>query len=1025
VNLAAAAVRRPIFTSMVTLIGVVLGAMSLARLRIDLFPEIELPSLSILTEYEGAGPEVVEKGVTQVLEEIVATVPGVRQIVSTSAEGASVVRVRFVWGTNLDAAADDVQARLESEADELPRTVSRPQIRKFDLSSYPVVILGVAGALEPVELTELIDQRIRYRFARLPGVAQVDIFGGYEREIRVELDPVRIRALRLPLDRILGALRDANVDLPAGEIARNRYQVTLRAPAEFGDLDEIRATVVDVRDGVPVTLGQVAEVKNTHARIARIVRVNGEPGIRVGIRKQADANTVEVARAILEEVRRVNADFPHVRIVPVVNQGNFIERSITNVAHSVLYGGALAVLVLLFFLLSVRSTVVIVLSIPISVIATFALLYFGGFTLNLMTLGGLALGVGMMVDSSIVVLENIFRRREEGEAREEAAVRGTGEVAAAVVASTVTTLVIFLPVVFVRGVTGILFKEMALVIVFSLVCSLLVALTVVPMLASRLLAARGAGGSGGKLEVEARRLFRQLEAGYEKLLARALRRRWTTVGIATGALGGSLLLLPLIGTEFMPPSDEGEVRVTGEMEVGTRLELVDAQTRRMEEIVLPAVPEIAASVVSVGGSGYSAWEAFQGTIALTLTPASRRTRSNVEVADALRERLEGRIPGVTIRVRAPQGQFLLDRLVGGNEGLKIEIRGQELEVLDALAVRAAEVVSRVPGVTDVEIDRKKGVPQDLLRIDRDKAADLGLSPRQVAEALETAVAGRRAGDYRTRGHSYRILVQLAGAERLPLDEILDLTLTSRSGEEVALRNVLRVEEGVGPHLIERKDQQRTVTVSANVSGRPPGSVAADADRALATIPRSEGYELRVRGDFEEQRKAFAELIVSLALAVLLVYMVLACQYESLREPLVVMFSVPVSAVGVLPALFFTGTTLNVQSLTGCVLLGGIVVNNAILLVDQAERLRREGRSAREAAAEAGRRRLRPILMTTLTTILGLAPLAAGVGEGADAQAPLARAVIGGLTGSTLVTLVLIPAVYSLFHPDRRAAAGRG
>ncbi|HXG60886.1 MAG TPA: efflux RND transporter permease subunit [Planctomycetota bacterium] len=1020
-NLPAAAVRRPIFTSMVTLIVIVLGGMSLARLRIDLFPEIELPSLSIRTEYEGASPEVVEKSVTEVIEEIVATVPGVHEIVSTSAEGASVVRVRFVWGTNLDAAADDVQARLESEADELPETVSRPQIRKFDLSSYPVVILGIAGALDPVELTELIDQRIRYRFARLPGVAQVDIFGGYEREIRVELDPGRIRALGLPLDRILAALRDANLDLPAGEIARGRHQVTLRAPAEFTDLDEIRRTVVDVRDGAPVTLGQVAEVKDTHARITRIVRVNGEPGIRVGIRKQADANTVEVSRAILEEVRRVNADFPQVRVVPVVNQGNFIERSITNVAHSVLAGGALAVLVLLFFLLSVRSTVVIALSIPISVIATFALIYFGGFTLNLMTLGGLALGVGMMVDSSIVVLENIFRRREEeGEGREEAAVRGTGEVAAAVVASTVTTLVIFLPLVFVRGVTGILFKEMALVIVFSLVCSLFVALTVVPMLASRLLAARGAGGPGGRLAGGARRLFRRLEAAYEALLARALRRRWMTVGIAAGALGGSLLLLPLIGTEFMPPSDEGEVRVTGEMEVGTRLELVDEQTRRMEEIVFPAVPERAGSVVSVGGSG---GDAFRGEIALTLTPAAERTRSNVEVADALRERLEGRVPGMTIRVRAPQGQFLLDRLVGGGEGLEIEVRGQELEVLEALAARAAEVVSRVPGVTDVEIDRRQGVPQDLLRIDRDKAADLGLSARQVAEALETAVAGRRAGDYRARGHSYRILVQLAGAERLALDEILDLTLTSRSGEDVALRNVLRVEEGTGPLVIERKDQQRTVTVSANVSGRPTGSAAVDVERALAAIPRPEGYELRVTGDFEEQRKAFAELIVSLALAVVLVYMVLACQYESLRDPLVVMFSVPMSAVGVLPVLFFTGTTLNVQSLTGCVMLGGIVVNNAILLVDQAERLRREGRSAREAAAEAGRRRLRPILMTTLTTILGLAPLAAGVGEGADAQAPLARAVLGGLTGSTVLTLVLIPAVYTMFHPDRRAQDG--
>ncbi len=487
-NLPSFSVKRPIFTTMVTLILVMLGAVSLSRLQIDMLPNIELPTLTIRTDYEGASPEVMERLVTQIIEEIVATVPGVEEITSSSSEGRSTVRVSFVWGTEIDTAAIDVQGKLEDEINELPDDIVRPRIRKFDIASFPVVILGISSNLDPVELTELIEVQIRYRFARIPGVAQVDVWGGFNREVRIELDPDRIKAVGLPLDRVLDAIRDANLDLPAGKIEQGRYEVTLRAPAEFINLDQIRDTVIAQRDGAAITLGQIAEVKDTYEKLTRIVRVNGGRGLRVGIRKQANANTVEVSKRILAEIDAVNQAFPQVNVVPVINQGNFIERSIANVARSVLYGGGLAIVVLLFFLRSIRSTLVISLSIPISIVTTFALIYFGGFTLNLMTLGGLALGVGMMVDSSIVVLENIFRRRSEnGEAPEKASVEGAREVGTAIVASTITTLVIFLPLIFVRGVSGILFKELAYVIIFALICSLMVALSLVPMLASRLL----------------------------------------------------------------------------------------------------------------------------------------------------------------------------------------------------------------------------------------------------------------------------------------------------------------------------------------------------------------------------------------------------------------------------------------------------------------------------------------------------------------------------------------------------------
>jgi HAE1 family hydrophobic/amphiphilic exporter-1 len=1013
---------------MVTLILVILGSVSLSRLQIDMLPDIELPTLTIRTDYEGASPEVMERLVTRIIEEIVAVVPGVEEITSTSSEGRSTVRVSFVWGTDIDTAAIDLQGKIEDEINELPDDIVRPRTRKFDIATFPVVILGISSELDPVEMTQLIENQIRYRFARISGVAQVDLWGGFNREVRIELDPERIKAAGLPLDQIIDAIGDANLDLPAGKIEQGRYEVTLRAPAEFTQLDQIRDTVIVQRDGAAVRLGQIADVRDIYEKVTRIVRVNGSRGLYVGIRKQANANTVEVARRILAEIEAINQAFPQITIVPVIDQGNLIERSIANVARSVLYGGGLAIVVLLFFLRSIRSTLVISLSIPISIVATFALIFFGGFTLNLMTLGGLALGVGMMVDSSIVVLENIYRRRKEsGQTPEDASVEGAQEVGPAIIASTITTLVIFLPLVFVRGVAGLLFKELAYVIIFALVCSLVLSLSLVPMLASRLLSL-GPPRSGRRTSpgnhwaAKARLVFGGLEKAYLDLLRWVLEHRLATVLTAAVMLGASLLLLPLIGSEFLPPSDEGEVRVAGKMEIGTRLALVDRQTRIMEQIVLPAVPEARAWVVRVGASGWRADAGAEGEIRISLRPAAQRARSNVEIADDLRRRLAGRVPGMEIRVRAPQGQFLLDRLLGGDTGLTVEIRGYDLATLDALARQAAALIIEVPGITDLETSLEAGTPQQAIRVNRNKVADLGLSIRDVTELLQTAVAGSKAGEFRREGESYRILVQLKDAQERSLDEILDLTLRTDSGERVALRNLVTTEASRGPVLIDRKDQQRRVTVTANIAGRDLGSVAADVQARLDRIPRPVGYDLTVAGKFEEQQKAFRELVVSLLLALVLVYMVLACQYESLRDPLVVMFSVPLAIIGVLVTLFLTGTTLNVQSYIGCIMLGGIVVNNAILLVDQTGRQIRDGMDTREALIEAGRRRLRPILMTTLTTILGLLPLALGIGEGADAQAPLARAVVGGLTGSTLITLVLIPVVYSLFH---QAPANRG
>jgi HAE1 family hydrophobic/amphiphilic exporter-1 len=1013
-RLARVSVERPVLATMVTLIVVVLGLVSLERVQIDLLPAVELPTITIRTEYEGASPEVIEQRVTAIVEEIVATVPGVERLESTSAEGISTVKATFGWGTDIDTAAIDVDAKLEGEIDELPEDIVPPRVSKFDVSSFPVVVLGVSSELPPVELTTLVDQRIRQRLSQIQGVAQVDPWGGYDREVRVEIDPGKLRALGVPLAEVRQAIIDANLDLPAGKIEQGQQAITLRAPAQLVDLEQLRSLIV-------------ATVHDSYTRLERIARVNGQRGLRVGIRKQPDANTVDVSQRILAELEAINRDYPQIHVVPVIDQGNFIERSISNVADSVLYGGALAVLVLLLFLRNLRSTLVIAVSIPISIISTFAMLYFGGLTLNLMSLGGLALGVGMMVDNSIVVLENIFRRRDElGEDLHRAAVEGAAEMGPAIVASTITTLVVFLPLVFVRGVSGVLFQDLALVVVFSLTASLVVSLSLVPMLAAKLLRPR-AGAGGGRIGLAARlsaRVGRGLEAlehGYGRVLASALRHRAGTLIIAVAAVAASAIVAPVIGSEFMPPSDEGEVRVTGEMPVGTRLDVIDGQTRVLERLVEAGVPEATASVTSVDASGREPTEAFRGEVRLTLVPASERERSNAEVAAALRTELQGRVPGMEVRTRAPQGQFLLERVLGTTEGITVEISGYDLDLLDHLARQAAARVAELPGVTDVVLSRQAGVPQQRIHIDRDKAADLGLSAGDVARTLEIAVAGAEAGEFHVEGNAYRILVQLADAEHLPLSEILDLRLRNDRGQDVALRSAVESDPGLGPIVIERKAQERLVKLTANVAGRDLGSIAADVQRELAEIPRPAGYELGVSGTFEEQQRAFDELMISLLLSLVLVYMVLAAQYESLRDPLVVMLSVPVAAIGVVLVLVLTHTTLNVQSFIGSIMLGGIVVNNAILLVDQAGRLRADGATVHEAVVEAGRRRLRPILMTTLTTVLALIPLALGIGEGADAQAPLARVVLGGLTASTVITLVLIPVVYSLAHrePARR------
>jgi HAE1 family hydrophobic/amphiphilic exporter-1 len=1026
VNIARFSVHRPIFTIMLVLIVVILGVVSLVRLPIDLMPDISYPTLSVSCTYENASPEEIEKLICRPIEEAVSAVPGAEEVTSTSSEGQGTIQVALSWGTDLDAAANDIRDRLDRVIPRLPENADRPTLRKFDLASFPILTLGASSRLDPVQMRKIIDDQVTYRLERVPGVAAVDIRGGLEREIHVSLNPDKVNALAIPFEQIIRRVSEGNVNVPAGTIDRGNFQVTIRTPGEYTTLEEIGDTVIATHEGVPIRLREIADVEDSWVKVTRIVRVNGEPGLRLSINKQSGKNTVEVARAALEELDAINRDIPQIAIVPILDTSDYIRRSISNVGSSAAYGGGLAVVVLLLFLRNVRSTVVIALAIPISIVATFALMYFSGFTLNLMTLGGLALGVGMLVDNSIVVLENIFRLREGGEPPEAAAVNGTEEVTAAVVSSTLTTVAVFLPLVFMRGMSGVMFKQLSIVVSFSLLCSLGVALTIVPMLSARILAAQQAREAaretlGHRIFRLSARFFERMELQYRDLLHWALGHRLLVVLGAALVLGGSLSLIPFVGVELMPTTDEGEVRISGEMQVGTRLELVDRQFKEVEAIVRRSVPETKNLVTSIGGSPWHGGGSHLGEMQISLVPQSKRNRSSDEIAADLRKRLRG-IPGVTIRTRAGQGLFVLRIGTQDADKIQVEIRGHDLDTADALAEKVKAIVEAVPGVTDAQISRESGTPEELILIDREKAADMKLTPSAVANALETFLSGTRAGDFRQEGDEYQILVRLKDPEQMALKDILDLTLTNADGEPVVLRNVVNVAPRSGPVQIERKDQERITTVSADLSGRDMGSVLSDIRKGLQSVPVPQSFSILFGGDYEEQQKAFRELLLSISLALVLVYMVMACQYESLRDPFVVMFSVPLAAIGVVLTLFFTRTTFNIQSYIGCIMLGGIVVNNAILLVDHMNLLRRrDGMPLRAAIEEAGRRRLRPILMTALTTILGLLPLALGLGEGGEAQAPLARAVIGGLFSSTLITLVFVPVMYSIF--ERRMTGG--
>ena len=1054
---------RPVTVAMAYVAVIVFGVVSFRRLPLDLLPDLSFPTITIRTEYAGVAPQEIETLISRPVEEAVAVVQGVQQVTSRSRPGQSDVTVTFRWGTDMDFAALAVRERIDLL--DLPPDADPPVLARYDPSTEPVIRLAVAGLQgtgdsgqgtggespsDLIALRLLAEEQVERALEGLEGVAAVRVTGGLTEEIQVEVDQRRLAQLEIPLEQVVARLAAENINLSGGTLREGAADYVVRTTNEFADVDEVGATVIGSPGGRPVLLRDVAVVRRGVAERETMSRVGGAEAVEVAVLREATANIVQVADGVRERIEALREELPAgVQLSVISDQSGFIRQAIRDVQSAAIIGGLLAIAVLLLFLRHLPTTLIIALAIPISVIATFVLMFARGISLNIMSLGGLALGVGMLVDSAIVVLESIAREREKGRTPAEAASIGTSRVGKAVIASTLTTVAVFLPIVFVRGVAGQLFGDQAWTVSFSLICALIVALTLIPMLAAR--------GSGRPAEMPARfaegrrrwvgkglmfgggallrggervgrgiaRLLRPPLAGfdrgygwieerYPRWLRSSVKRPARVLGVAGAIFLLSLLLIPQLGLELIPEMDQGELIVELEAAPGTSLERMETLTRQAERLAndIDGVEEVFASV-GVRGIG----TAFGGTGDEERHASTLRIRlqgievDEARVAERLSTALAG-LPGIAFRVEQP-------RLFAVAAPVEVEVRGYNLATLNQVAGEVRGRLRALPAIGEVDEERRQGTPEVTIQFDRDRVARLGLSVGQVADAVRARVLGTAATEFSERDRELDIRVRATEEQRSSLQDLAELRIQTPDGGSVPLAAVATLGFGEAPAEIVRRGGSRVALIGAQPSGRDLGGAIESIQEEMGEIALPSGFGVTVGGQSRELREGVQSMQLALLLAIFLVYLVMASQFESFLHPFVILFSIPLALSGALVALWITRTPLSVVALIGIVMLAGIVVNNAIVLVDYVNVLRREENYALdEAIIEAGRVRLRPILMSTLTTVLGLLPMALIGGEGAELRAPLAIPVIGGLLLSTALTLVVIPVLYRVFEARR-------
>jgi len=1079
---------RRVTIGMLTVAVIVFGFVSLSRLKLNLLPELSYPSLTVRTDLPGAAPEEVENLVTKPIEEAVSVIKNVRQVRSISRPGESDVTLEFSWGTDMDYSGVDVREKID--ALELPVEAKRPVLLRFDPSTEPVMRFGLTGTPKDMQAVAGVDaavQQLRYlrtysdqdltkSLEAVDGVGAVKVSGGLEDEIHVLADQGKLAELHLTNAEIGDRLKAENVNLSGGLLQQGNQKLLVRTVNEFQSVGDIADAVVATRDGHPIYLKDVAQVDRSYKERQAITRINGAESVELAVYKAGDANTVAVAKEVDKKIADLNEHLPAgLKLTKEYDQSVFISEAIGDVISAAIIGGMLAALVIFFFLRNVWSTVIVSIAIPVSVIATFIAMYAGHITLNMMSLGGISLAIGMLVDSSIVVLENISRHRAMGKGTLEAVQHGTSEVGGAITAATLTTIAVFFPLVFVTGIAGQLFRDQSLTVTYSVVFSLFAALTLIPMLAclglnsANKLKIEGTGEDRPRALPQGRitrflyhiprglargfsftakwivigfgavsrllafvvgrplrplldrftRGYAWLEEAYPRLIRWALGHKLHVLGIAAGSLVVALLLLPTLGVELIPSLSQGEFQVKLTLPPGTPLTGSDDAIAQVQAAAAK-LPQVL-TTYSVAGTGNrldaNPVDAGENTASLNvvLQPGTSK-RVERQVMDALRVTL-GHMPGINYKFEEPSLFTLATPL-------EVEIVGYNLDTLKQVSNEVAQALGTSPRFADVKSTMQSGQPEIQIHIDAARAAQLGLLSSDVANTVVSKVRGDVATRYTLHDRKIDVLVRNRDDQRASLDDIRNLIINPGAAQPVPLSAVADVTLDEGPGEIRRTAQQRVALVSANIAQGDLGGAAAEASALVAKISLPAGVYVRVAGQNEEMQSSFRSMQFALVLAIFLVYLVMAAQFESLIHPLVIMFSVPLALVGAVLALFITQTTISVVVFIGLIMLAGIVVNNAIVLIDLVNQLRAHGMERDQALVEAGRSRLRPIVMTMLTTTLGLLPMALGLGQGAEIRAPMAITVIGGILFSTLLTLVVVPVAYSLLDrkPDQEPAA---
>ena len=1001
-------ISRPIFTAMLMLAVVVFGLNAYPKIGVDQFPDVDFPVVTITTVLPGADPESMEKNVSDPLEEALNTLNGVDTLRSVNLESVSQVIMQFTLDTKPDVAAQDVRDRVQATLSKLPAEIETPVVEKFDIGAAPIMTLSLSGSLPIEEMTRVAEDVVKPALQRQGGVGSIDVVGGREREIQLVVDPQRLRGYGLAVSDVSQAVKAQSLDVPGGRTNSGGRERVVRLTSEVKSVEELRNLIIASPNGAPVRVRDIAEVVDGPEEARGAASRGGKSAVALVVRKQSGSNTVQVAELVKESLGEINGTLPKgVAIDVVTDNSRFIRASINSVKFDMVLGGFLAVIIVLVFLRNLRSTLVSAIALPVSVIGTFAVMNAMGFTFNMITMLALTLSIGLLIDDAIVVIENIVRHLEEGKSPMEAALVGTGQIAVAVLAVTLAIVAVFVPVAFMEGMIGKFFYQFGVTVAVAVLISYAVSMTLTPMLSSRLLQAHGHGHAPtNRVSAGIERLLVGMEKKYQSALGWVLNRRALAMGVAVLTLIVTFGLARFLKFTFIPASDNGNIKVAVELPIGTPLATTQAEAERVDAYV-SKLPGISSTFITAGGGVQE--EVHKAEIIVNLVPVKQRTFTQEELKTHLRANLPKR-PGVALSVQD------ISPISGGGartQQVQFNVRGDSWEEVVASAEKVKAAMHQNPGLTDVDTTFRSGKPQYDVQVDRERAAQFGIPAAVLGTTLRAFLGQDKFADYREGGDTYEIKLRLPPETLASAEALGQLTVRSPAGQLVELRNVANIQAAEGPVQIDRQQQKRQITLLANLAqGYSLGEAMTYlTDYAGKELPKTviTGFE----GNAKELKKTGVAFVTALLLGIVLLYMILAAQFESLIHPFTIMLSLPFAFIGAIGALLVTGQAMSMFAMIGVIMLMGLVVKNGILLVDFTQQLREEGKSAREALMQAAPVRLRPILMTTIAMVAGMIPVAVARGEGAETRVPMALVIIGGLISSTVLTLVVVPVVYSL------------